>query len=127
MVADLGPAGWAASVGAVPTAAFTITKLAWIAHHEPKLIAQTRHMLLPHDWLTWKLTGDPVTDRSEASGTRYYAAHEGRYLPEHLQRWVHPDLDWDSIVPRVLAPDEPAGQGPVRNPVGPGQGCAVRV
>ncbi|HEY0214903.1 MAG TPA: xylulokinase, partial [Cellulomonas sp.] len=104
MVADLGGEGWAGAVGSVPTAAFTITKLAWVARHEPDLLARVRRVLLPHDWLTWMLTGEPVTDRSEASGTGYYAAHESRYLPEHLRRWVHPDLDWEPMLPRVADP-----------------------
>lgn len=110
MVADLGRAGWARAVGSVPTAAFTITKLAWVAAHEPELLDRTRLVLLPHDWLTWRLTGEAVTDRSEASGTGYYAAHTGRYLPEHLRRWVRPDLDWEPMLPRVAGPAEPAGR-----------------
>jgi xylulokinase len=109
MVADLGAAGWADAVGSVPTAAFTITKLAWVAAHEPRLLDRLRRVLLPHDWLGLRLTGQAVTDRSEASGTGYYAAHRGAYLTEHLERWVRPDLDWAALMPRVAGPAEPAG------------------
>ena len=109
MVAELGRAGWARAVGSVPTAAFTITKLAWIAEHEPELLGRLAHVLLPHDYLTYRLTGMPRTDRSEASGTGYYAAHEARYLDEHLRRWVKADADWDAILPPVLGPAEPSG------------------
>ncbi|MEE6282326.1 xylulokinase [Georgenia sunbinii] len=110
MVAELGDAGWADAVGSVPTAAFTITKLAWLAEHEPELLARTATVLLPHDYLTWRLTGRPATDRSEASGTGYYSAHEGRWMPEMLERFVSEDKNWATALPVVLGPDEPAGR-----------------
>ncbi|GAA2726680.1 xylulokinase [Cellulomonas aerilata] len=109
MVAELGPAGWARAVGSVPTAAFTITKLAWVARHEPEHLTSLARVLLPHDHLSHRLTGRAVTDRSEASGTGYYAAHDERWLTEHLERWVSPGLDWDSVLPHVAGPSEPAG------------------
>lgn len=109
MVSELGEAGWADAVGSVPTAAFTITKLAWVAAHEPHLLERVASILLPHDYLTWRLTGREVTDRSEASGTGYYAAHEGRWLPELLDRFVSVGPDWAGMLPTVLGPDEPAG------------------
>lgn len=109
MVADLGLPGWADAVGSVPTAAFTITKLAWVAAHEPDLLDRVARVLLPHDWLTYRLTGRAVTDRSEASGTGYYAAHTGRYLVDHLDRWVRPGLPWTDLLPTVLGPSHAAG------------------
>lgn len=110
MVAELGTARWADAVGSVPTAAFTITKLAWVAEHEPELLDRVATVLLPHDYLTWRLTGRAVTDRSEASGTGYYAAHEGRWLPELLTRFVSDRVEWQVVLPEVLGPDEPAGR-----------------
>lgn len=109
LVAEAGAGAWAHAVGSVPTAAFTITKLAWVAQHEPEHLDRAARVLLPHDYLTYRLTGRAVTDRSEASGTGYYAAHEGRYLTEHLDRWVRPDLPWADLLPEVLAPSEAAG------------------
>ena len=41
-----------------PVAAFTVTKLAWLARHEPDVARAVRSVLLPHDYLTWRLTGD---------------------------------------------------------------------
>ena len=57
---DGGPAraaAWAARTGSVPVAAFTVTKLAWLAHHEPEVARAVRTVLLPHDYLTYRLTG----------------------------------------------------------------------
>lgn len=114
MVADLGASGWAQAVGSVPTAAFTITKLAWVAAHESALLDRARRVLLPHDWLTSRLTGEAVTDRSEASGTGYFAAHEDRYRTDLLERWVRSDRDWAPMLPRVAGPDEAVGRADTR-------------
>lgn len=54
LIAELGgPAEWARRTGSVPTASFTVTKLRWLAEHEPAAAERTAHVLLPHDWLTW--------------------------------------------------------------------------
>ena len=54
-----GPQRWADRAGSVPTASFTVTKLRWLAQHEPENAARTQTVLLPHDWLTWRLAGQP--------------------------------------------------------------------
>jgi xylulokinase len=110
LVDALGAPAWADAVGSVPTAAFTITKLAWVAEHEPHLLADLVTVLLPHDYLTWRLTGRAATDRSEASGTGYYAAHEARWREDLLTRFVSADVDWSAVLPDVLGPSEPAGE-----------------
>ncbi|MBK8049305.1 MAG: hypothetical protein IPK16_20620 [Anaerolineales bacterium] len=57
MVEKLGAERWVRTAGSVPTAAFTITKLAWLAEHEPETLRRVRAVCVPHDWLTYKLTG----------------------------------------------------------------------
>lgn len=109
LVDELGVAGWVDVIGSAPTAAFTITKLAWIAEHEPEILPRIRHILVPHDYLTWRLTGRAVTDRSDASGTGYYAAHARTWRPDLLARFVNEDIDWMPLLPTVLGPNEAAG------------------
>ncbi len=54
LIAELGgPGAWAEAVGSVPVASFTVTKLRWLAEHEPANAARTAAVCLPHDWLTW--------------------------------------------------------------------------
>ena len=48
---------------------FTAPKLAWVRRHEPAVFAATRCVLLPKDWLRWRLCGEKVSDMSDASGT----------------------------------------------------------
>lgn len=110
MIESFGKGEWAQAVGSVPTAAFTITKLAWIADNEPHLLDGVRRILLPHDYLTFRLTGRAVTDRSDASGTGYFAAHEGRWRTDLLDSFVAHRADWHALLPEVLDPDEPAGR-----------------
>src|SRR5688500_14953696 len=54
---DVGGRAWAEAVGVVPAASFTITKLRWLAEHEPEHARRTAAVCLPHDWLTWRLAG----------------------------------------------------------------------
>lgn len=50
-------------------AGFTAPKLMWLAQHEPALFARTAKVLLPKDWLVWRLAGVMSSDMSDASGT----------------------------------------------------------
>ena len=72
LVDRFGADVWADRVGLVPVASFTISKLAWLAEHEPESLARTVRVMLPHDYLTWRMTGEHVTDRGDASGTGWY-------------------------------------------------------
>ena len=108
LTTEWGSDAWAHAVGSVPIAAFTITKLAWISEHEPELLADLTRVLLPHDYVTFRLTGRAVTDRSDASGTGYYSAHESRWRTDLLERFIGA-RDWDRVLPTVLGPNEAAG------------------
>ncbi|WP_231979567.1 FGGY family carbohydrate kinase [Tessaracoccus coleopterorum] len=55
--AEAGARWWADAVGSVPVASYTVTKLRWLADHEPHNAARIAAVALPHDWLTWKLLG----------------------------------------------------------------------
>jgi len=48
---------------------FTAPKLLWVRAHEPELFARTRRVLLPKDWLRLQLTGEAVSEMSDAAGT----------------------------------------------------------
>jgi xylulokinase len=100
-------------IGSLPTAAFTLSKVAWLASHEPQNFTRVARMLLPHDYLTFRLTGRAVTDRSEASGTAYFDAAAGTYVTEYLD--LIADRDWLTMLPEVLGPDDVAGE--VTDPV----------
>jgi xylulokinase len=48
---------------------FTAPKLAWVRKHEPRVFERVAKVLLPKDYLRFKLTGEYVTDASDAAGT----------------------------------------------------------
>ena len=104
-----GRGGWAAACGSVPVPSFTITKLHWLRRCEPETLRRAAAVLLPHDWLTFRLTGRRTTDRGDASGTGYWSPREARYRHDIL-RLVSEDIDWDAALPEVLAPDAVAGE-----------------
>ncbi|MDV3126283.1 FGGY family carbohydrate kinase [Mycobacterium sp. 21AC1] len=108
LVDRIGAQQWIRSIGSMPTAAFTIAKLAWTAEHEPQVLDWTASILLPHDYLTYWLTGARVTDRSEASGTGYFNTETGQWITEYLDL-AGGRRDWSSMLPTVLAPCRPAG------------------
>lgn len=126
-----GGQAWADAVGTVPLASITVSKLRWLAEHEPQAAARTRSVLLPHDWLTAKIVGGGdlagvhlVTDRGDASGTGYWSPREERYRPDLLELALGsasasgglPDL------PDVLGPAEAAGRSATGLLVGAGTG-----
>jgi xylulokinase len=107
-----GPEAWAKSVGSVPVASFTVTKLRWMAENEPELADRVARVMLPHDWLTGRLLGptaQPVTDRGDASGTGYFSPAENRYRLDVL---AHAFGGRTPELPKVLGPAEPAGHTP---------------
>ncbi len=119
-----GAAEWAKRIGVVPVAAITASKLRWLADREPEHAAATAAVCLPHDWLTWRLSGstdigDLRTDRSDASGTGYFSAETGTYQDDLLElamRGRRPG------VPTVLGPHDVAGHTAGGAALGPGAG-----
>ena len=118
LIAELGgPAEWARRTGSVPTASFTVTKLRWLAEHEPAAAERTAHVLLPHDWLTWRLGGragsrggvvEAATDRGDASGTGYFSPALSKWLPEISEAAIGHAVG----LPRLAAPAEIVGRAP---------------
>jgi xylulokinase len=106
-----GGQAWADAVGSLPVASFTVTKLRWLARAEPDVAQRVERVLLPHDWLTWRLAGrptTPTTDRGDASGTGYWSPATGEYRPDLLIRAFGREID----LPRVAAPGEVVGETP---------------
>jgi len=107
---DGGPAAWARACGSVPVAAFTIAKLSWLHRSEPDVFGRMERVMLPHDWLAWRLTGEFGTDRGDASGTGYWSPAAGDYRLDLLQV-VDREIDWAALVPPVLSPELATGTG----------------
>ncbi|MFC4996458.1 xylulokinase [Dactylosporangium cerinum] len=131
LIAELpgGAEAWAAATGLVPVASFTVTKLRWVAEHEPDNAARAASVMLPHDWITHLLradradaagasSGGPTTDRGDASGTGYWSPASGSYQPQLLRLAFGRDL----AVPRVAGPAEVVGETVAGALLAPGTG-----
>ena len=126
----VGRRTWADAVGSVPVASLTVTKLRWLADHEPERARRVAAICLPHDWLTWRLSGegsleDLVTDRSDASGTGYFDAVTNTYRRDLLALALRiTEEEAERIVlPRVAGPHEVAARGGVCALAPGGPGC----
>ncbi|MCG7320860.1 xylulokinase [Arsenicicoccus bolidensis] len=120
-----GTEAWVRGSGSGLVASLTVTKLRWLSDIEPEAAAQVAAVALPHDWLTWKLSGstdiaDLVTDRSDASGTGYWSPLTGEYRRD-LLGLAFPQAETVRL-PRVLQPFESAGSTPSGVVLGPGCG-----
>ncbi len=105
-----GAADWAGACGSVPVAAFTITKLSWLHRTDAARFDRVERVMLPHDWLAWRLTGEYGTDRGDASGTGYWSPATDHYRYDLLEI-VDRDVDWSAVLPPVLGPDAALGTG----------------
>ena len=94
--------------GSKLVASFTATKLRWLKDNEPENAKKVAAVALPHDWLSWKLTGskeinDLFTDRSDASGTGYFNPANNKYDLEILEKALgHANV----VLPKVLEPNQ---------------------
>ena len=71
--------------------------------NEPELLSRIDRVMLPHDYLTWRLTGRHTTDRGDASGTGWFNPAAGVYRADLLALATgHGDAErWDAALPIV--------------------------
>ena len=70
--------------GNIAFAGFTAPKLLWMRQNEPDLFARIAKILLPKDYLVYRLTGVHATDYSDASGTLLLDVAHKRWSSEML-------------------------------------------
>jgi len=92
---------------------FTAPKLLWVARHEPQIFARTVGVLLPKDYVRWKLTGEAVSDMSDAAGTGWLDVGRRDWSDEmlaatglsrsHMPRLVEGSAVSGTLTPAVAA------------------------
>lgn len=84
---------------------FTIPKVLWVKENRPEVYNKIAHMMLPKDYISFKLTGGFATDVSDASGTVM--------LDVENRKWSKPMLELlqldESILPKVYESWEVVG------------------
>ena len=71
----------------------TAPKLLWVRHHEPDVWARARHLLLPKDYIRYRLTGDYAVDKADGSGTLLFDVRQRDWSPEITSALGIP-MDW---------------------------------
>jgi xylulokinase len=84
---------------------FTLPKLLWVREHEPELWARVRTVLLPKDYVRFRLTGERGIDVADASGTLLFDVAHRRWSAEMAQAM---QID-EPLLPPVLESPEVAG------------------
>jgi xylulokinase len=84
---------------------FTLPKLLWVRDEEPQNYQRVRHMLLPKDYIRFKLTGEYATEVSDASGTALFDVVHRRWSKPLAEKL---GID-SSILPRVYESSEVTG------------------
>jgi xylulokinase len=85
---------------------FTLPKIWWVRQHEPELWSKVRHILLPKDYLRFRLTGVLATDVADASGTLMLDVIHRRWSKEMLEA---SGID-ESVLPKLYESQEITGE-----------------
>lgn len=111
---ELGADEWVRRTGLPLAVSYTATKLRWLRDNEPENARRTAAVVLPHDYLTWRLKTSSsdvadlqhlTTDRSDASGTAYWSGETESYCEDLFEL----ALGRRSVLPEVLGPTASAG------------------
>jgi xylulokinase len=69
----------------VPPPSYTSPKILWVREHEPEVYARVAQVLLPKDYLRYKLSGQFATEVSDATGTGLLDVHARAWSGEMLR------------------------------------------
>ena len=85
---------------------FTLTKFLWVRENEPQNWKRVRSVMLPKDYVRFRLTGERATDVADASGTLLLDVAKRRWSKEVLQA---AEID-ESLLPRLFESPEICGK-----------------
>src|ERR1041385_5003652 len=85
---------------------FTAPKILWVEKHEPEVYRCTRHILLPKDYIRYKLTGTLAMDKADGSGTMLFDLRE-RSWSSVILKTLNISPDW---LPQTFEGHETTGE-----------------
>ena len=114
-------------------AGFTAPKIRWVQKNEPEIFNKTAKVLLPKDYIRYKLTGEFFSDVSDASGTSLLNVGERKWSDEILgalgwnKDWLPEVTESTEMSANISAEGSEATGLPVGIPVAAGGGdCAAQ-
>lgn len=88
---------------------FTAPKILWVAQNEPEVYARARHILLPKDYVRFRLTGDYAMDKADGAGTILFDLAARDWSPAVLEAldipaaWLPPTFEGPAITGHINA------------------------
>jgi xylulokinase len=88
---------------------FTAPKILWVEKHEPEIHRRIRHILLPKDYIRYKLTGTLAMDKADGSGTMLFDLRQRTWSPQILSAlnisadWLPPTFEGHEVTGEVTA------------------------
>jgi xylulokinase len=113
--------------GNIALAGFTAPKLLWVKKHEPRTFARVAKVLLPKDYIRFRMTGDYASDLSDAAGTHWLDVGKRQWSDELLaassmERAQMPALFEGTAATGRLSPAVARAWGMAKRPVVAGGG-----
>ncbi len=103
-----GESGSLERLGVAIAPGYTVSKLLWTREQHPDVFARIAHILLPHDYLNYWLTGRACAEYGDASGTGYFNVRTREWdLP--LLRHIDPDGRLEAALPTLIEANESVG------------------
>ena len=104
-----GPFACFDNFGIVPLTGYTLSKLLWLQEKEPENFARVRHVLLPHEYLNYWLTGSLAAEFGDASGTGYFDVRRRVWAEQPLAAIDGGTGFLRKALPPLIAADEVVG------------------
>ncbi|SEG72203.1 xylulokinase [Bryocella elongata] len=95
--------------GIVPLTGYTVSKLLWLAECEPENFAKVRHVLLPHEYLNFWLTGKFAAEWGDASGTAFFDVRQRTWTRDVLDAIDGGSGQLFAALPPLVGPDAVVG------------------
>jgi len=86
---------------------YTAPKILWLKNHKPKAFAKLRHILLPHNYINYLLTGTFSAEYGDASGMAIFDVRERKWASK-ISKLIAPDLE--SMLPPLIESGAVAGK-----------------
>jgi xylulokinase len=96
--------------GIVPRTGYTVSKLLWLKEAEPENFAKVRHILLPHEYLNFWLTGEIRAEFGDASGTAFFDVRRREWAREVLDQIDGGTGQLYAALPPFIGPNEVVGK-----------------